>query len=451
MAPMKKILLGVVALVLVGVVAGGLYVAHLARSLNTPEFKEQLLAQARTQLGADVRIEDMNVALLSGVTLRGVAVANPAPFTGDLLTADAFVLRYRILPLLSGRVDLEKLALEKPAVRLAMDAKGRYNYEKIMAEGGSEKAEPAPAAGAAAPFDIVLKDLSVTDASLAMTDADEATLMSVQGADLQSAFRVSGGVTEGRGKATVATVDLGGVLFLHDVKAPLEMTKEALKLGPLDASVAGGRTGGDLTVHLQKFHYETSLELSGVSVRTLLEEAKAPSRVSGTLVGKAHFEGTAGLPTMKGGGSAEVKDCKVEDAKVLTLLSKVLQVPDLAHPEFSDCRVEFTLNGIRLSIPVVSLKGQALQLVGKGTMNLETSAIDYHMNLALSTALLGKIPVKELRAAFKEREDGLSAADFRVYGTAENPQTDLAKNVGKAAATEAAKSGVNKIFKKKIF
>jgi len=451
---MKKILLGVLALVLLVVVAGGLYVARLAGSLNTPQFKEQVQAEARPLLGTDVRIDEMNVALLSGVTLRGVTVANPAPFEGDLLHASAFVLRYRLLPLLSGRVEVEQLSLEKPALRLAMDAKGAYNYEKLMAgEATSKPADaPAPSGAVAVPLEIVLQDLSVSDASITMVDDAKATLMSVEDADFKSAFRVSGGVTEGRGRATIASVNLGDVLFLRNLSAPLDMTKEALKLGPLDASVAGGRTGGDLTVHLQDFGYETTLDLSGVSVRTLLEEAKPPPQVSGTLVGKARFEGTAGLETMKGSGQAEVKDCKVEDAKVLTLLSKVLKVPELANPEFEDCRVEFTLDGYRLRTPVVSLKGRAMQLVGQGKMNLESSAIDYDMNLALATALLEKIPVKELRAAFKEREDGLSAVDFRVFGTSDNPHTDLAKNIGKAAATEAVKGEVNKLLKgKKIF
>jgi hypothetical protein len=57
--------------------------------------------------------------------------------------------------------------------------------------------------------------------------------------------------------------------------------------------------------------------------------------------------------------------------------------------------------------------------------------------------------VKELKAAFKERGDGFSAVDFKVTGTSAAPKTDLASRVGKAAATEAAVSGLKKIFGKK--
>ena len=40
---------------------------------------------------------------------------------------------------------------------------------------------------------------------------------------------------------------------------------------------------------------------------------------------------------------------------------------------------------------------------------------------------------------------------FNVFGTTEEPTTDLLNRIGKAAATEAAKDQVNKLLKKKLF
>ena len=94
--------------------------------------REELLDQAKATLGTDARAcATWGSRSSPGVTLEGIAVANPAPFRGDLLTADAFVLRYRLLPLLTGRVQVDRLALEKPVLALAMDAKGGFNYEKL--------------------------------------------------------------------------------------------------------------------------------------------------------------------------------------------------------------------------------------------------------------------------------------------------------------------------------
>src|SRR5437867_4361848 len=176
---MKKILLAGGAVVVLLFVAGFGYAAYLLHSLNTPEFKKTLLERAKATVGTDVQVKEMDISILSGVTLKGVVVANPAPFPGNLLTADAFVLRYRLRPLLSGRLEVERLALEKPVITLAMDSRGGFNYEKLGGAGkpaAAGKAAPASGSPAGSPIELVLKKLAVENAELAMQDATKASL-----------------------------------------------------------------------------------------------------------------------------------------------------------------------------------------------------------------------------------------------------------------------------------
>ena len=65
----------------------------LVRRLDTPEFRKELLARVELALGTKVRVAKMDLALLSGVELEGVRIANPPPFSGDLLTAETFSFR----------------------------------------------------------------------------------------------------------------------------------------------------------------------------------------------------------------------------------------------------------------------------------------------------------------------------------------------------------------------
>ena len=191
---MRRALLVGVALALVVVLAAAGYGVHLVRQLNTPAFQKALLAQATATAGADVRVKEMDISLLSGINLKGIAIANPAPFPGDFLTAEAFVLRYRLRPLLAGRVEVERLALERPRLALAMDARGGFNYERL-GRAASTGAGRTPAA--VAPLRISLKQLAVEDASVVMTDHTKARLLTVEGADFRSAFEVEGGLARG--------------------------------------------------------------------------------------------------------------------------------------------------------------------------------------------------------------------------------------------------------------
>jgi hypothetical protein len=205
-----------------------------------------------------------------------------------------------------------------------------------------------------------------------------------------------------------------------------------------------------VTVHLKGgFRYIARLEVKGVDVGTLLAEAKSAGGVAGTLAAQATFEGTGGLPTMKGRGQGTVSDCRVEQGRVLALLATALQVPELANPDFDECRAEFTQSGSRLSTPVLLLAGEAVQMRGAGTVNLETTALDYRMDLALAPRLFAKVTRPELRPAFKQRADGYSTIDFRLYGTTADPKTDLLARVGTAAATDAVKKGLDRFFKSK--
>jgi hypothetical protein len=465
---MKKILLVLVVLVVVAILAVGGYAAHLVGKLNSPEFREQVRAEVSRQMGAEVRLDEMDIALLSGVTLRGVSVANPKPFEGNLFAAEAFVLRYQLWPLLRGRVEVEELSLEKPVIGLIVDEDGRYNYEALGGDTATRKpadaAEPAAAPPASSPasasgeaggsggagLDIVLNEVAVHDAVVTMVDEEtETRLMAVEDADFTSRVEVVGGVTRGEAQASIATVSLADMLFIRDISAPLEMSTETVTLSPIQGSVAGGSASGNVTVHLKDgFRFESTLNVDGVDVQTMLREAQAPPRVGGTLRGESSFQGTGPLATMTGRGFGQVANCRIEDSKVLALLSRALNVPELASPDFEECRVDFTLARSILSTPTLSLKGKALQLTGGGQVNLVQSTIDYNLKLALADTLLAKIPVKELRAAFKPRGDGLSEVAFRAYGPMDAPETDLMSRIGRAAATEAAKDQANRILKK---
>ena len=152
---------------------------------------------------------------------------------------------------------------------------------------------------------------------------------------------------------------------------------------------------------------------------------------------------------MRGEGSADISSCRAQNSKVLALLASVLQVPELANPDFEKCRVEFSQSGSRFATPVVNLTGDAVRLAGHGTLDLDTSGLDYEMTLALSQKLFAKVTRPELRAAFVDRGDGFPAIAFRVYGTTLEPKTDLLSRVGKAAAVGALKSQLGRLFGKK--
>jgi uncharacterized protein involved in outer membrane biogenesis len=427
--------------------------AILLRRLDTPEFQRALLERARATVGADVRVKRMDISVLEGVSLKGVTIGNPPGYRGDLLTADAFVLRYRLLPLLRGRLEVERLSLEKPVVTLAMDGRGVFNYERLGGT-GARAAAPAPAATRSATtgtsgFDVVLSRLSIDDARVTVLDERRATLMGTEDADVTSSFGLTGGALLGTGKAGIKTLDLADALFVRSLSAPIEMSKDLVKLAPIKGRLGDGDVGGALTVDLKGFRYALELDVKDAQVRKLLEEARSAQVASGKLQARASFEGTGGLPTVKGKGHADVTECHVEKSAVLALLAGVLRLPELASPRFDTCHLEFTLGANKARVPVLAFKGPQIQLTGQGVTDLGTSGLDFDLTLALEKKLLDRVPVHELRRAFQERADGFSVVDFKVTGTTQQPRTDLTTKIAAGTAKEAVKGAIGRLFGKK--
>jgi hypothetical protein len=432
------------AIVLGAVLLGALYLLHLVRSVDTPAFRRSLLDRASAAAGTKVEARVVEVSLWHGVTLRGVTVANPRPFPGDLLTAEAFVLRYRLRSLLAGRMELSRLSLEQPVLTLAMDARGAFNYERL---GGARASGPVQRSGL--PVALVLSKMSVERGRVVVRDP-RAALLTIDGADLDSALQLSGTSIEGKGTVRVALANVADSLFVRDVSAPLAASKGGLVLAPLQGTLAKGTVRGDVRVRLSdSFRFAANVTVEGAQLQKLLEEARATQSASGRLSARATVEGTGGVATLKGEGRAQVSNCAIANAPLLTLLSTVLRVPELAHPELDECLADFTLGNGRLTTPSVRLKGRSMQLTGRGVVRLDSWALDYDMTLALDRALLERIPVREVRAGFVDRADGFAAIDFKVAGTTTAPTTDLAARLGKAAAVEAVQSGLKGWLRKR--
>ncbi len=453
MSRMKKIALAGGALIVVvalGVLGYGVY---LVRSINTPEFKKTVWARVARAIGTDVQVKELNVSLLSGVTLSGVTVANPKPFKGALLTADSLVLRYRLRSLLTGRVEVERLALKRPVLSLDMDARGNFNYEKLggrPSDGAAAGPTKPSGRGISSPVELLLRKLTVDRAAIVMRDQARAPLMKAEGADLSTGFEVTSKGAEGKGEASVATLNLGDTLFVRGLSAPIALSGQNLALAPIRGELAGGHVSGDVKVNLKDgFRFTTRLDVKDAEVEKLLEEAHMPPSASGRLEATAALEGSGGLPTIRGGGKAEIKDCKVKDAQVLLLLSKVLNVPEVANPDFDQCLIDYSLASSRLRTPRVLFTGKEIQLTGQGAVDLEASTLDYDMTLALGQRLFRKITAPQLRGAFQDRGDGFSTIAFKVYGSTREPRTDLATRMATSTLAGAARSGLNRLFGKK--
>jgi len=447
-----KVLIIIFAVLAVMVAAGLFWVS---RYLQSPEFKQFVLGAARASLGADVKIDNINVSVFSGVSLKGVAVANPEGYPGQLLTADAFVLRYRLLPLLRRRVEIEEVSLRKPTIELVRDDKGQWNYEKLAAK--TEQPTPAGAppkaptstkpSAKSGNFEISLSKLLMTDGNVVLLSDKNKELLKVQDINLSSSLTMAADKLSGSGQASIGTIDLANSLFVRQITSPLNVSADEIQFAHLSGKLAGGTVSGDIAVKVVgDLKYTVNLQVRDADIDTLLQEAHTKRVMNGKLQATVAFEGTGGLPTMVGNGRAEIVGGKLAEIPLLNQLSFLLQVPALRELKFDECRMEFSTSNNVMQTPVIRLISPEVQITGKGSVNLEDYSLNHDMTLALAKDLLAHVP-KEVRAIFTERSDGYLALDFRVWGPYDSPKTDLQQRIVKGAAEQLLQKGLEKLFK----
>jgi len=430
----------ILVLVVFAVVAGGFL--YLNRYVQSPEFKATVLQAARDAVGSDVQVQELQVSLLSGVTLRGLAVANPAGYDGNLLTAEAFVLRYRLGPLLQKRVAVEKLAITKPVVTLVRDAADAWNYEKLTAGSSREKK-----ASGAVSLDIAISAISLTDGEIVMKTAEGKQLVRVAGWGLSSGITMVGEQWSGAGTATIAELAVAESLFVRDLRTPVAIGTEAVTLAPLSGKLANGNVSGSLGLQIAGvFQYAVDLQVQDADVAVLLQEMGTKPSLRGKLQLTAKLAGTGGLPTIAGGGRAEIVNGQLTGVPLLQTLGSVLQVPELQNLNFTECVLEYSITNNVMQTPVIRLISPLVQITGHGSIALDTYTLNHTLTLALAKSTLDRVP-KEVRAIFTERADGFLTMDFKVTGPYDAPKTDLRERIARGLTDQLIQKGLQKLFK----
>jgi uncharacterized protein involved in outer membrane biogenesis len=445
------ILVALMALALV-VVGVGLYLTN--RYLQSAAFKQQALEAAHKELGAEVRIDQLKASLFSGVDLRGVTIGNPSGFSGNLVTADAFVLRYRLLPLLSRRVEIEQLSLDKPVISLSQNDKGQWNYERIGAaegETGPKSTTPAPPAATksatSVPLDVVLSKLAVTRGALSMLDDSNKPLVRVEGIDFSSSVSLTDNKLTGSGKAGIDRIDLSEKLIVQKAGAQLQLVPDHLTLSSLRGELAGGTISGNVSVNFATgLLYSVSAQLTNSNVARLLQDAGARQVVSGTLNVTTSLAGTGGVSTIVGSGRVELDHGKLMEIPLLNLLGVLLQIDLLRDLSFDQCLVEYSISNNVMQTPVIRVTSPQVQITGNGSVALDKYTLNHNLTITLARGALDNT-LPQIRSLFTEQPDGALSLNFKVWGPYDSPKTDLTKRITQNVGRQLLQNGLQQLFK----
>jgi len=285
----------------ISAIVGGSVVFLLAgaavaiRFLLPPEKAAALIEkQLETRLGREVTLGTLSISGLSTFRLGGIQISESPTFkTGTFLTADAFAISARLLPLLFGRVVVKEIVLDRPKLTLVRNADGRFNGMGGGPGTDMAGASPTPAGKAS---DLSISDIRLNAGSVTFVDKSTAALSAVLDPIDVHLSHVS----------LVAPVALEGTataLFRHletkmRFKAAFDPLKGDAKLERLSltaASASADVTGNVKNIFGTSPEFNGSLTWKGLDPSSFTAQAPLPEGllVKGPTTGRLDVSGTA--------------------------------------------------------------------------------------------------------------------------------------------------------------
>ncbi|HEY5211376.1 MAG TPA: AsmA family protein [Stellaceae bacterium] len=173
---MKKPLLVVVAVILV------LVVLVIAAPFLIPAsaYRGQIEARVHDATGRDLRIAGrLSLSLFPDirVVVNDASLTNPTGAASPTFASvKKLYVTVKLRPLLSGRLDIDRLALVDPTIALEIDAKGRPNWNFATADSAlpgpapDEPADNAPIAGLDALSRLQVKEIAIENGTITLLD-----------------------------------------------------------------------------------------------------------------------------------------------------------------------------------------------------------------------------------------------------------------------------------------
>lgn len=139
---MRKIIITFGTLFVLFIILFGLAVLNLNFFINSN--KDFLLSQIEQSLGRKITVEEINTGFSDGlgIRLKNASVSDDKSFSDtEFISAADIQINVEIIPLLSKKINITKLILNRPLINIIKNKSGKYNFETIGSDLNSKKKE----------------------------------------------------------------------------------------------------------------------------------------------------------------------------------------------------------------------------------------------------------------------------------------------------------------------
>jgi len=436
---LRNLFLALVFVVILAVLAVGAGVWWVNRYVHSPEFAAEVKGQAGRLAGVPVDFKSINWDMSQGLTIDELTVRNDvANEQSGILQAKQIKLKYDWKALLNRHFDITEFDIIEPAILIGQQPNGGYRLPIVVSNPSAtaaKKAEAAQPAPSGQPgIVLVVQKVVIEKGHLEIKNADGS--YNLLCSDINGTANNTNPSSESLsldGSLNIGEAQFMGKVKITSIRSPFTYKSGVLNFSALEATAYKGKVNGTWESNLfdPKISYNLKLDLQGCDVNDLLGSAfQKPGVVSGKLDAKTLWLGNASEPMgVSGKGSLDVQNGQVINLPAFKNLAQMLGgMNALAQPDFSECKMEYTVGDQVLTVQTLSLKSALFDLSGNGKIKFD-STVDMPMQAGLNPEITKQVPPL-ISGLLAQRPDGYKIVPFNVTGTVEQPKVDIAMKQG---------------------
>jgi hypothetical protein len=422
---MKKAykMLAVIAAVLIVTVVG--FTLFVKSYLTDERIRTLVTESAEKSLHRKVSLGTISVSIFSGISVKDFAIREKDSDQA-FLKADAFVLKYQFLPLLSKRLIIDEFAVESPRIVITKKADGSFNFSDITRPkeeaAGEKKGEVS-----GLPVNLSVKSLRIDKARLEYDDPGGAIRRAVVDLDAEMALRaVSNKVIGSSGKVKMNLVEA----LLKDRSKPVEAVTISVqyqsevnltdrKIDISEASIAG--VGADASLKGQ-VNYGDPISYAITVKASQVDLAAVQKSAAGFLPEGVGLDG--GLSVDLTAEQKPIKDAKPTFKGEIVLRNAAVQTKSMRPVldgaiTLSQDRIDFRALKLVAGGSTADITGQVLNYATSPNLRIDVASAMLNLDSLMPFAAPGAATVAAPAAKKNEKEFGPLKSKVRAEGNAD--------------------------------
>jgi hypothetical protein len=419
--------------------------------LQSATMQQQLRQAAMDSVGLPLSVRSAVYTPWDGIRLRGLVMPDMENAGVNFLEASEFQILFRLMPLLRREFVVSDLRLKEAVLTWRQNADGQWRVprqpeEAVAVPAGTpvtirpaatpEVKRPAvEIAGAVAPKPLVhvrVDGMQVRRSRILFENRDGWPLLDADGITANADLSPEGNA---HGEARVPEAVLAGLIVARELASDFILEDGLLQLAGISGEIAGGQLSGrgEVATRTDGSPYEWDLKLDGFRLSELrLPSSFGGTRLEGTLNATFAVQGrNAPQRQLRGKARVDLTGARMIPSEYLRGIGQALGIRELQNLEFKESYAELRLEDDFIHVAPLWLRADEFAVEMSGPVT-RAGGLDLQARLILSPASAARIAAvtgRDFPEAGIAGMPGFRAVAFRVTGTLEKPQSDLAARV----------------------